>query len=113
MTWDEERVATENNTPGRVGKLLFFKLTGRDSFEDGEARLSGARDGKWCRKFRRIYRVDGIGTDRLAAGRASGERRCVGGLPVLESLAEQAAGERRGAVETERHRAQVGGAGRT
>ena len=92
----------ENTTEER--KLLFFELTGRSAFQHGEARLSGARDGKWRRKFRGIYRGDRDAANGLAAGGAGGEVGRTGGLAMLEAVAAQAAGRRKRGVGAERHR---------
>ena len=73
-------------------KLLFFELTTGGAFQHGEARLSGARDGKGCGKFRRIYGLRRDAADALAAGGASGEIGRAGGLPVLKAVAAQATG---------------------
>ena len=104
MTWDEERVASDVKTPMRVGKLLFFELTGRDSFEDGEARLSGARDGKWGGKFRGIYGLGSYSPHVLATGRAGGQLCLFGRSAMLKTAAAQAAGFRDRLVGVKGHR---------
>ena len=99
----EEAGLAGKNTVGER-KLLFFELTGRRAFQNCEARLSGARDGKWCGKFRGIYNLCRDPADGLPARGARLEFRRLRRRAVLEPIAAQAAGSGERGVGVERHR---------
>jgi hypothetical protein len=84
-------------------KLLSFKLAAGRALQHREAGLSGARDGKWCRKFRGIYRLRRHTGDVLAASRTGGEVNGGRSLRAFEAVAAQPAGRLQRTVETNRH----------
>src|SRR5439155_11825472 len=88
----------------RERKLLSFKFAARCAFQHAEAGLSGARDGKRCRKFRGIYPRGRHAPDGQSTGRTLGEVRRAGRLRMLETLAAEAAGRSDRGVGAKRHR---------
>ena len=80
-----------DTTQGEARKLLSFKLAPGGAFQHGETRLSGARDGEGCGKFRGIYGLRRRTPHALSALGARDEIGGAGRLPMLEAGAAKPA----------------------
>ncbi len=94
----------EAKNTGEEEKLLSFIFAPGGALEHAEAGLSGARDGKWRGKFRRIYAQDRNATHRLSAPGAGCEFRGPRRGQMLEAIAAKPARRDEGGVELQRHR---------